>query len=461
MEPFGWIAVAASLAVACYVTVARRKRLAATILQVSKLLHLTFVNEGRGRVRGSYRGFDVDLRVETRADNDNTTYVLHHRLYARDKIPTDVRLVSSADLGRGSTAEVLATMDADFDRCFSVAGRRLEALAVLDAATRRALIARLRDVSLLVAAGALVAVRERADRDGVSEIVRRFERLVELAERLSVPRDQLFDRVAHNAIADPLWAVRAENLDCACGERPGTDAVIDLCRRALDDSHPRVRFIAACHLEGEGTVVLRELALNPKERALDPSEARFEDGVPADVAADAVKALATRISGPELAAVLQSVLQSGRYALAKEQALEIVRARKVALPAALVVAVLEASDEVPAEVVLRALVAIGDGSVTARIASLLPDLRPEDQVAACRALRVIGTVEAVEALRELTRGVLRDREVGAAAEQAIAAIQLRARGEVGRLSVIDGADAGGLALAEGGALAVVDGKDDP
>ncbi len=427
-------------------------------------------------MRGSFRGFDVDLRIETKTENDETTYRLHHRLYARDKIPTDVRLVSSADLGRSSTAEVLASMDADFDRCFSVSGRRLEVLAVLDAATRRALIARLRDVSLVVAAGAVVAVREHADRDDVAGIVRGFERLVELAERLSVPLDRLFDRVAHNALEDPLWAVRAENLACACDERPGSATVIDLCRRALDDTHPRVRFVAARHLEGEGTVVLRKLALDPevpseavngvavgrpKERALDPSEARFDDGVPADVAADAVKELAARTSGAEITELLQAVLQSGRHALAKEQALEIVRARKVALPAASVVAVLEAFGEIPAEVVLRALVAIGDGSVTARIASLLSAFRPEDQVAACRALRVIGTVEAVEARRGLTRGVLRDREVGAAAEQAIAAIQLRARGEVGRLSVIDGADAGGLALAEAGGLAVADGPDDP
>lgn len=447
MEPFGWIAVAAGLAVAYFVTVARRNRFHETMREVSKRLGLTLVEQDRGSARGRYRGFDVDLRVDKKTADDHTTYRLHHRLYAPDKIPTDVLLGSSDGLPRQSTAKVLATMDADFDRHFTVSGQRAEALAMLGASTRRALTARLHDVSLIVAAGALVAVRDDADHDDADTIVRRLDELVELAERLAVPHEEIFDRLMLNALGDPLAAVRAENLNCASAVRPGSDALLALCRRALRDTDPRVRRVAATNLEDEGRDELRALAVSSE--------------VPEDVAADALKSYATGANGAELAELLQAILRSSPHAAAKKEALDIVRAHRAAVPATEIVAALDASSLVPAETVLRALVTIGDGSVTSAIVSRLAAFSPADKVAACRALRVIGTVEAVEALRELTRGVLRDREVAAAADQAIAAIQLRARGEAGRLSVIDGAEAGGLALAEGGALAVADGQDDP
>ncbi len=206
-------------------------------------------------------------------------------------------------------------------------------------------------------------------------------------------------RLALHVRTDPEPGFRRACLEALVDRFDEAPETLEVLRAALVDGDPVVRVYAARVLRSDASLeVLRAVVAEPES--------------PEDALAEALFGLADRSEAVPISrlAELPQLGQRVRAAIARGAAVRGGPAAEV-----LLLDLLDADDDVV-------------------------------DVAAAEALGRCGSLSAVEPLLAHTRGVFRDRAVKRAATAAVAAIQGRAGGESGGLSLSAGADAGGLAV---------------
>jgi HEAT repeat protein len=328
----------------------------------------------------------------------------------------------------GPRAGDIEVGDPLFDDTFFVDGNPLQVLALLDQTARRLLLGLEAEGHVSVQSNELsLRVFDRA-LDLRRALPRLLESCLETAGHLSQPTDAV-RRLADNARQDREHGVRMKCLLMLMREFPEHEAVAEALRAALQDSSPEMRLRAATALGAEGRDVLRELMAGPRD----------------SVAAHAVAALGRGLETRELKAVLDQSLRGLHNETAKA-CLDSLGRRAEPESLAAVAKVLSIGGR---ELATAAAAALGaSGSPLAEAALIAALLRTEDEVrtAAACALENVGSPAAVLPLQE---AVARHGDAGlrAAVRQAIAAIQARAGGSPGQISM-SAAEAGQLSLPE-------------
>jgi hypothetical protein len=323
----------------------------------------------------------------------------------------------SLGIARESRADI-DLGDPSLDARFAFQGPRSLLSAMMDHETRQDLLAlagmtACRPDSLTVADGTLrVDAWRPRYRSARTEMVRVAKRTLALAERLRATTD-IPARLARNALDDPLRHVRLTSLRTLLREHVGEHVTRDALRRAAAHPDPELRLLAGQGLGEAGRPTLLDLA----------RDAAIED----ETSAGAIEAL-RNLSFADLEAVVRS---SGPARL--------MPARPFTLRACADALAAHGAAAVPllAEVVQSRNEAVG--------------------LAGVRALRQIGTVEAVlpltqaaesgvEAVRKKARVALEDIQFGLKGIRGAVSL---AGAEAGQVSVVEDR-AGRVSLPPGG-----------
>ena len=254
--------------------------------------------------------------------------------------------------------------------------------------------------------------------------------VVSLARRLATPQDAA-RRIADNLKTEPVASVRRQCLATLAREFADHPATGEALLAASEDPDAEVRLRAGVALGPRGRDVL--LAIANGEGAEDATTER------------AVLALGYYLTTEKAQGILRNALRTRREATARAclRALGKRRGVKVVATLAKVMAIEEPD---LAAAAAEALGATDDAGAEAPLVAALGSSHAGVRVAAARALGRVGTTAAVAPLKERQS---RDGKVSAAARQAIAEIQSRARGAApGQLSLAGG-EAGQLSLASG------------
>jgi len=254
--------------------------------------------------------------------------------------------------------------------------------------------------------------------------------VVSLARRLATPEDTA-RRLADNLKTEPVASVRLLCLATLTREFVDHPATGDALLAASEDPDAEVRLRASVALGPKGRHVL--LAIANGEGAEDATTER------------AVLALGYHLTTEKAQGILRNALRTRREATARACLRALGKRRGVGVVATLAKVVAIEKPELAA-VAVEALGATDDAGAEAPLVAALGDPYARVRVAAARALGRVGTTAAVAPLKERES---RDGEVRAAARQAIAEIQSRARGAApGQLSLAVG-ESGQLSLASG------------
>jgi hypothetical protein len=340
------------------------------------------------------------------------------------------------------------TGDDAFDAAAWVEGTPAVAQAILGAANRRALGALLQgrlerkgEAPFLarghLEGGALVLeVPDRRSRwDAYGDDLERASRLgallseaIALAQRLAAPAD-VARRLADNLRSEPEGSVRRQCLLTLVREFPEHPATGEALRAACDDPDASVRLQAGLALGAEGRETLVQVARG--------------EGAEDAVTERAVAGLGARLSLQEAQELLGGALRTRREATAR--ACLHALGRKGAEAVAPLAKVLALETPELATAAAEALGGTGDAEAEAPLVGALGSPHEAVRLAAARALGRSGTTVAVVALREAEAS---DPRLRAAARQAIAEIQARAKGALpGQLSLAE-SNAGALSVAE-------------
>jgi len=260
-------------------------------------------------------------------------------------------------------------------------------------------------------------------------LVEKLRDLAELAALLSVTRQELHERLAHNAVHDPSPGVRLLNLRFLTDESTRAPALLVRVTAGalLSDVSARVRLLAAQQLQAVGHPQLSELASN--------------SGLKTELRVEALRALHAG-GAPALDQLLAELARSGPPELACE-ALSVIRERQLSALSGAVVACTSSEHEAVRAAAATTLGRLPRGPSEAALIGLLLDPAEPVQRASAEALGSVGSVAAVEPLLPLAEGFGR-AQLRQAARGAIGRIQSRLGNvEAGRLSLVAGEELAG------------------
>jgi hypothetical protein len=336
------------------------------------------------------------------------------------------RMSGTSDLELGDPA---------FDRLVTLHGSLELACSVFDASTRE-VVARLvagqtGDVSLGNATLRLV-VRGPCHGPG-SPVFTALRWALHAARRLQQP-DDLAPRLAANMTADPLPAVRLQNLRLLVDRHPAHPATRPALTAGLADPDEEVRLRAALALGEEGRPALLEIAA---AAASDDARASL-----------AVRSLGEHLATEHALGILRQSLRLRRLQSAAA-CVDALGGRRGAAVVDLLATVLAGEPQELAAAAVRSLAATEEPAAEAHLVQGLQADSPEVRVAVAAALERVGTAAAVMPLLAAA-----DRHpdggLGRAARRAVDAIQARLQGAApGQLS-LSAADAGQVSLAGSG-----------
>jgi HEAT repeat protein len=372
---------------------------------------------------------------------------------------------------RGFHVREIEVGDEAFDRAAWVEGPPALVRSLLDAGTRRALLAlfegrlerpRLTDfwadgqvedgelrVDLLEVpppvkaafveiADALAGTGANQDQDAPTEgCIGAFERLPDalaaalaLARRLAPP-DDVARRLAENLRSEPLAGVRLRCLTALAREFAGHPATRDALLAAREDPDAEVRVRAGIALGPEGRETLLRVA--------------HGEGAPDETTERAVAALGEHLTLADAQEILRDALRTRRERTARACLGAIgFRGGEQAVRTLANVLAVEKGDLGTAAA--EGLGETGEASAEVPLVVALASPFAAVRSAAARSLGSVGTTAAVAPLKALEA---RDSAARVAARQAVAQIQARARGAApGQLSLA-GAESGALSLADG------------
>jgi hypothetical protein len=347
---------------------------------------------------------------------------------AGPRIPRGLRF--AAESGRG---EDILTGDSVFDELVEVHGEPSLVLALCDKELRQ-------KVAVFVGNGGRLEAEQLNYRTRLqlsqAEIPAALRLTVGMANELSFSDGGgICQRLARNALSDPLPGVRLLNLLQLHDGFPGTGEARDASRAALADSSPWVRLSAARFLGDEGLTVLEDLA---RDRQI------FDQA-----AVEAVALLAARLPVDRAGPLLVDVLES-RAGDAHRQAVEELGRLRYAPALGPLMVVLERADPRNAAVAAAALGSLGDARAESSLLKSLWGEAHEVRFAAARALGGLGSVRSVPPLLTLLDSGRLDAAGRQCVREAVASIQSRLVGAgAGQLSVAANApESGRLSLAK-------------
>jgi hypothetical protein len=326
--------------------------------------------------------------------------------------------------------------DEAFDGAVTLDGDGAGLSALLDAATREAVLRLLR-LGVRVEAGRLTRPLGEAAADP-GRLRGAIGETLDLARRLRPPVD-LAARLAANAARDPAAAVRRRCLGLLADRFPGLPAARKALLAGLDDDET-VRVRAAAALGEAGHAALCGLAGSRDDAVAGEAIAALEAALPVARALELLDAALETGRGPVVRALVAALGRVGG-ARARER---LVGLLAVAGPWSVAAA--------------YALAAGRDAAVERHLVAALAADDDALRAAAADALAAAGTVAAVPALRAAAAAHPFDLELRRAVAGAVAAIRERATGAApGQLSLAGG-EAGRLAVTDdaGGALSIAD-----
>jgi HEAT repeat protein len=244
-----------------------------------------------------------------------------------------------------------------------------------------------------------------------------------LVRLLSVPPEQLAQRLAYNALQDPARDVRLENLRYLVAPETRAPAALlsSTAESLLTDVHAPIRLLAAQHAGARGHAALRALAADDALEIALRVQAVESLGRPPEPDLEGLRDVVLDSQEPELVCSALSVLPANADAALIDAVLRHAQAEEATVRAA----------------AARALGARARPDTEPALLGLLSDDSPDVQQASAEALGLFGSVAAVEPLLPLAESVLRPR-LRQAARGAIGRIQSRlGNAEAGRLSLPD------------------------
>jgi HEAT repeat protein len=364
------------------------------------------------------------------------------RIVVRDERPSALSSLSWHAPPRPITDSLVPTGDLLFDEQVAARGDPALVAALFDASLRRRVLAAAAGGGSFD--GGILRLRLPGTLKSASALVSRTRAALGLARRMAVPRD-VAARLASNARRDPVPAVRLTCLERL--RRSFPNRAPRALRAALSDPDPAVRLRAATALPGTDQEALLAMA-----RSFELDEG---------LQARAIAALA-RPPARAMGRVLRAALKSGRHAAALEaiRALGLSHSRAALAP----LAALGGSEDTGMRLAaIRALGATGQPGAQDALVLALGSDSGEEREAAASGLGALGTVAAVGPLRAAVEARPQDGGLRSAVTQAIGAIQARAGGDRGWLSMAGESEAGALSLAdsESGRLSLSLAEPDP
>jgi HEAT repeat protein len=335
-----------------------------------------------------------------------------------------------------SEAHEIEIGDGRFDQAFYLEGPAPLLFALLDAETRRLLMA-FPENTLRISGGEL---RAEVRRLNVTDTLRL---LLDLAQRFAEPLD-VAQRVAKNAREDSSSEVRLRNLLLLVRELPGEALTTEALRAACTDPSPKVRLRAAEVLGAETRGLLRELAESTEDDT---------------AGAQAVAVLGQGLPPERTREILSQALRHRLFKTACA-CLEVLGGSSDPEDIGLLAQMLAREKSDRLTTVVQALEATNNPAAEPPLLAALQHIRNDVRVAAAKALSRTGTVAAVLPL-QVAAGQTRDQDLRRAALQAVAKIQSRLQGaSPGQLSLA-GNEVGKLSLAEveAGQLSLADSAD--
>jgi HEAT repeat protein len=313
-----------------------------------------------------------------------------------------------------------------FDSEFYVVGPMRLLFALLDAETRRLMIA-----ANAPHAGSVLEIVGGELRADVlyPQMTATLRLLLAIAHRFTQPLD-IAQRLAENVRQDRVAGARLGNLLLLARELPGEPGTLEALHTACADASPKVRLRAAQELGAEGRGTLLELA-----------ESLVDDAV----AAAAVASLRRELPRERNRAILTQALRR-RFLLTARVCLGALGGGGGPEDIGTLAKVLALEKSDLAAAAAQALGATGSPAAEPHLLPALAHERLDVRVAAAQALGHTATAAAVLPLKEAAEHT-HDRDLRSAIRQAIAEIQSRLQGaSPGQLSLA-GADVGKLSLA--------------
>ncbi|HTV22969.1 MAG TPA: HEAT repeat domain-containing protein [Polyangiaceae bacterium] len=381
------------------------------------------------RATGELDGASVNIELK---GHDFNVYTHYQSLIAVESahIPRSLSLRRDPDVAssvRWSRTDDVKTGDRQFDERHVLKELDAHVCAALGYTTR-ALLTPLLSQGVNIEGGKFIYRSDWSERENAS-LPQLLRRLAAIAQALSIPPEQVPQRLAQSALTDPAPDVRLSNLRYLVA--PATNAprsiIDDTVPTLLEDPHAAVRALAAQHAGVQGHPVLRQLV----------ADASIELAV----RIQAARALGQRTS-PDLEGLRAALLDR----LPPEVLCAALSVAGAHADADLRDAVLRSAASVHPSVRAEAAGALGvlaDPLTEPHLILLLSDPDPDVQQASADALGAFGSIAAVEPLLPLTGGLMRALRVTEAARAAIVRIQ-------GRLGDVD---AGRLSLSESHELA--------
>jgi hypothetical protein len=360
-------------------------------------------------------------------------------------IPRDLSIDTETFIKTALGGQDIQTSDAIFDEKIRMHGDEAMMLAALDEDMRSLILPVVPRGGVVVKDGRITCRKERLeDVPGMIRI------LVKLGNHLMIREEDIPERLAKNAIKDSNPLVRLRNLELLEKRYPGWPQSVRACRAALTSTHVELKYAGAVYLGREGIGALEEMAL---------SDTTWESH-----RINALKHLAKPEFREEAIPVLVQLLDSPVHTVRRAAAEGIGRLRHRDSLRKLG-EILGVCDQETALVIVKAMERIREPAAEEFLFPLLQWESTPLKYAIAEALGRFGTVQAVEPLLEVAKGLTVPHELKWAARKAVAQIQSRLGGaEAGRLSITTPVEEdGGLSLAgepekEGG-LSFEPGKD--
>ena len=423
--------------------------------EAAQRLGLAFAPGGiratRGVIVGALEGFRVKIDIVRRGSGEDRGSYLRASAGLGGRLPAGVSLTGESD--RTTMAKLLSgedtrTGDPMFDELVDVRGPEVPLRAALSGAARERVLQLIRRGGAVKDGAVVLVLEERGQLNSVAAISWLVEQVVGVARELTAHRGEIQHALAANAREDRMPEARLLNLKTLAQRYPA--AAAQALTPALSDPDPRLRLWGAARMQGPGAAAV--LAGLVGDVSVDPA-----------LRAEALRTLTQTRPYAEVAPSLVVALEDAEEKLQREAVAAVGRFRDASLYERVVRLGPRAGDEL-AETIAQTLGEMGDGRAERPLLLLLARESGAVKAAAATALGLIGTVDAVEPLLPLTKGLLGSERAKEAAREAIRRIQARL-GDVaaGSLSLVEeGAQAGALSVAvPSGAVSLAEPADAP
>jgi HEAT repeat protein len=418
---------------------AKRQLVEAAWSEAAQELKLHFIPGGlfgRGKIRGELGGFPVRAEIVTRGSGEDATKYTRVVVDMAGRMPRGVSFVAESSrsvLGKVFTGQDMQTGDYQFDDTVYVRGPEVPLRAALNAGARRRIVE-------MVTRGATVKdgtiCEERLGVvDDAGYLSHLLEQAAAAARELAAGAGDIQRALLENARGDPVPEVRLLNLKALVQRDPASPAASEALIAALDDPDGRLRLLWAAALRTPSSAaVLASLVSDP---SMQP-----------DVRAEALRALGQGRPYAEVAPTLAAALDDADQMVQREAVALAGKFRDASLYDRIVRLGPRAGDEL-AEAMAQTLGQLGDRKAERPLLLLLARDSIAVKIASATALGLVGSIDAVEPLLPLVKGLLESAELKEAAREAIRRIQARlGDADAGRLSLLgESEQSGALSIA--------------